>query len=54
MPAWDADKVQHVLEGIAIICVMDVELLCIGSNEEDKDKDNHGDDGNVETYYCLL
>jgi len=37
-----------MLEGTAVVCVMDVELSCIGSDEEDKDKDNHGGDGNMQ------
>jgi len=28
--------------------IMDVELSCIGSDEEDKDEDNHGGDGNMQ------
>jgi len=39
-----------MLEGMAIVCVMDVELLCIGSDEEDKDEDNHGGDGPLGTF----
>jgi len=50
VPAWDANKVQHVLEGMAIVRIVDVELLCIGSNEEDEDKDNHGGDGPLGTF----
>jgi len=50
-----------MLEGMAIVRVVDVELSCIGSDEEDKDEDNHGGDSPLGTFltassisFCVL